>query len=81
MISQELPLEDDWCRFFKYFFVVIQANFFLNIRLFLISFGRVHSMIEKLAIYTDIRCCLIVGGLSKKVRLLFQFHDALFMPE
>jgi hypothetical protein len=38
-------------------------------------------MIGKLAIHTDIRCCLIVGGLSTKVRLLFQFHDALFKPE
>ncbi|GMN35811.1 hypothetical protein TIFTF001_005536 [Ficus carica] len=29
---------------------------------------QVHSMIEKLARYTDIRCCLIVGGLSTKVQ-------------
>ena len=28
---------------------------------------RVNSMIEKLAQFTDIRCCLIVGGLSAKV--------------
>ncbi|RZR80101.1 hypothetical protein BHM03_00006019 [Ensete ventricosum] len=28
---------------------------------------RVHSMIEKLAQFTDIRCCLVVGGLSTKV--------------
>lgn len=34
-------------------------------------------MIEKLAQFTDIKCCLIVGGLSTKVWLLFQFHDAL----
>lgn len=27
---------------------------------------QVHSMIEKLAQFTDIRCCLIVGGLSRK---------------
>lgn len=48
-----------------------------QIYLFAIIFGRVHSMIEKLAQFTDIRCCLIVGGLSTKVRLLFQFHDSL----
>ncbi|KAL5077547.1 hypothetical protein RYX36_016531, partial [Vicia faba] len=35
---------------------------------------RVHSMIEKLAQFTDIRSCLIVGGLSTKVSLLFQFQ-------
>ncbi|OAY22619.1 DEAD-box ATP-dependent RNA helicase 28 isoform X2 [Manihot esculenta] len=29
---------------------------------------QVHSMIEKLSQYTDIRCCLIVGGLSTKVQ-------------
>ncbi|KAG6522394.1 hypothetical protein ZIOFF_019534 [Zingiber officinale] len=29
---------------------------------------RVHSMIEKLAQFTDIRCCLVVGGLSTKVQ-------------
>ncbi|KNA12361.1 hypothetical protein SOVF_126550 [Spinacia oleracea] len=29
---------------------------------------QVHSMIEKLAQFTDIRCCLIVGGLSTKVQ-------------
>ncbi|CAI0395757.1 unnamed protein product [Linum tenue] len=29
---------------------------------------QVHSMIEKLAQFTDIRCCLIVGGLSSKVQ-------------
>ncbi|KAK1322146.1 DEAD-box ATP-dependent RNA helicase 28 [Acorus calamus] len=29
---------------------------------------QVHSMIEKLAQFTDIRCCLIVGGLSMKVQ-------------
>ncbi|TYJ34882.1 hypothetical protein E1A91_A05G198500v1 [Gossypium mustelinum] len=29
---------------------------------------QVHSMIEKLAQYTDIRCCLIVGGLSLKAQ-------------
>ncbi|KAK2424872.1 DEAD-box ATP-dependent RNA helicase [Trifolium repens] len=28
--------------------------------------AQVHSMIGKLAIHTDIRCCLIVGGLSTK---------------
>ncbi|XP_038900039.1 DEAD-box ATP-dependent RNA helicase 28 [Benincasa hispida] len=27
---------------------------------------QVHSMVEKLAQFTDIRCCLIVGGLSRK---------------
>ncbi|KAK3222849.1 hypothetical protein Dsin_009874 [Dipteronia sinensis] len=30
---------------------------------------QVHSMIEKLAQYTDIRCCLVVGGLSTKVQV------------
>ncbi|CAN0893446.1 DEAD-box ATP-dependent RNA helicase 28, partial [Linum grandiflorum] len=30
---------------------------------------QVHSMIEKLAQFTDIRCCLIVGGLSTKVQV------------
>lgn len=29
---------------------------------------QVHSMIEKLAQYTDIHCCLVVGGLSSKVQ-------------
>lgn len=29
---------------------------------------QVHSMIEKLAQFTDIRCCLIIGGLSDKVQ-------------
>ncbi|RZB91444.1 DEAD-box ATP-dependent RNA helicase 28 [Glycine soja] len=29
---------------------------------------EVHSMIEKLAQFTDIRCCLVVGGLSTKVQ-------------
>ncbi|KDP35421.1 hypothetical protein JCGZ_10804 [Jatropha curcas] len=29
---------------------------------------QVHSMIEKLAQFTDIRCCLIVGGLPTKVQ-------------
>jgi ATP-dependent RNA helicase DDX27 len=29
---------------------------------------QVHSMIEKLAQFTDIRACLVVGGLSNKVR-------------
>lgn len=29
---------------------------------------QVHSMIEKLAQFTDIRCCLVVGGLSSKVQ-------------
>ncbi|KAJ9165956.1 hypothetical protein P3X46_020766 [Hevea brasiliensis] len=29
---------------------------------------QVHSMIEKLSQFTDIRCCLIVGGLSTKVQ-------------
>ncbi|KAK3444009.1 hypothetical protein EUGRSUZ_A00214 [Eucalyptus grandis] len=29
---------------------------------------QVHSMIEKIAQFTDIRCCLIVGGLSTKVQ-------------
>lgn len=36
-------------------------------------FYRVHSMIEKLAQFTDIRCCLIVGGLSTKVCYKFIF--------
>nr|XP_023880428.1 DEAD-box ATP-dependent RNA helicase 28-like [Quercus suber] len=30
--------------------------------------AKVHSMIEKLAQFTDIRCCLVVGGLSTKVQ-------------
>ncbi|KAL5706470.1 RNA helicase [Ranunculus cassubicifolius] len=30
--------------------------------------AQVHSMIEKLAQFTDIRCCLVVGGLSMKVQ-------------
>ncbi|KAL6851939.1 hypothetical protein ACP4OV_020124 [Aristida adscensionis] len=30
--------------------------------------AQVHSMIEKLAQFTDIRCCLILGGLSTKVQ-------------
>jgi hypothetical protein len=41
---------------------------------------RVHSMIEKLAQFTDIRCCLIVGGLSTKVLhciLFYLFADLL----
>lgn len=29
---------------------------------------QVHSMMEKLAQFTDIRCCLIVGGLSSKMQ-------------
>ncbi|CAN6485308.1 unnamed protein product [Victoria cruziana] len=29
---------------------------------------QVHSMIEKLAQFTDIRCCLVVGGLSMKIQ-------------
>ncbi|BFI34140.1 ATP-dependent RNA helicase DDX27 [Marchantia polymorpha subsp. ruderalis] len=29
---------------------------------------QVHSMLEKLAQFTDIRCCLVVGGLSSKVQ-------------
>ncbi|KAJ6920902.1 DEAD-box ATP-dependent RNA helicase 28 isoform X1 [Populus alba x Populus x berolinensis] len=29
---------------------------------------QVHSMIEKIAQFTDIRCCLVVGGLSTKVQ-------------
>ncbi|KAL9225761.1 hypothetical protein vseg_001649 [Gypsophila vaccaria] len=29
---------------------------------------QIHSMIEKLAQFTDIRCCIIVGGLSSKVQ-------------
>lgn len=29
---------------------------------------QVHSMIEKLSQFTDIRCCLIIGGLSDKVQ-------------
>ncbi|KAJ4758711.1 ATP-dependent RNA helicase DRS1 [Rhynchospora pubera] len=29
---------------------------------------QIHSMIEKLAQFTDIRCCLVVGGLSTKVQ-------------
>lgn len=28
---------------------------------------RVHSMAEKLAQFTDVRCALVVGGLSLKV--------------
>lgn len=32
---------------------------------------RVHSMTEKLAQFTDIRSCLIVGGLSPKVLISF----------
>lgn len=35
-------------------------------------------MIEKLARYTDIRCCLIVGGLSTKVGCAFIFN--VFFP-
>ncbi|KAF6164018.1 hypothetical protein GIB67_028722 [Kingdonia uniflora] len=30
--------------------------------------AQVHSMIEKLAQFTDIRCCLVVGGLSTKMQ-------------
>ncbi|XP_038716538.1 DEAD-box ATP-dependent RNA helicase 28-like [Tripterygium wilfordii] len=30
---------------------------------------QVHSMIQKLAQYTDIRCCLVVGGLSTQVQV------------
>uniref|UniRef100_A0A5B6ZJW1 DEAD-box ATP-dependent RNA helicase 28 n=1 Tax=Davidia involucrata TaxID=16924 RepID=A0A5B6ZJW1_DAVIN len=30
---------------------------------------QVHSMVEKLAQFTDIRCCLIVGGLSTKMQV------------
>lgn len=37
----------------------------------LFFFGRVHSMVEKLAQFTDIRCCLVVGGLSTKVYIFF----------
>ncbi|KAJ7963849.1 DEAD-box ATP-dependent RNA helicase [Quillaja saponaria] len=29
---------------------------------------QVHSMMEKIAQFTDIRCCLVVGGLSTKVQ-------------
>ncbi|GAB2228410.1 hypothetical protein Drorol1_Dr00010248 [Drosera rotundifolia] len=29
---------------------------------------QIHSMIEKLAQFTDIRCCIIIGGLSSKVQ-------------
>ncbi|KAG0468706.1 hypothetical protein HPP92_018034 [Vanilla planifolia] len=29
---------------------------------------QVHSMVEKLSQFTDIRCCLVVGGLSSKVQ-------------
>ncbi|MCO5592482.1 hypothetical protein L7F22_046485 [Adiantum nelumboides] len=29
---------------------------------------QVHSMMEKLAQFTDVRCCLVVGGLSTKVQ-------------
>ncbi|KAL2632017.1 hypothetical protein R1flu_016703 [Riccia fluitans] len=29
---------------------------------------QIHSMLEKLAQFTDIRCCLVVGGLSSKVQ-------------
>ncbi|KAH1042359.1 hypothetical protein GYH30_024585, partial [Glycine max] len=32
------------------------------------SWQSIHSMIEKLAQFTDIRCCLVVGGLSTKVQ-------------
>ena len=39
----------------------------LIINQILMSLCRVHSMIEKLAQFTDIRCCLVVGGLSTKV--------------
>uniref|UniRef100_A0A804MPS8 DEAD-box ATP-dependent RNA helicase 28 n=1 Tax=Zea mays TaxID=4577 RepID=A0A804MPS8_MAIZE len=30
--------------------------------------AQIHSMVEKLAQFTDIRCCLIVGGLSTKIQ-------------
>ncbi|WOL09700.1 DEAD-box ATP-dependent RNA helicase 28 isoform X2 [Canna indica] len=30
--------------------------------------AQVHSMVEKLAQFTDIRCCLVVGGLPTKVQ-------------
>lgn len=30
--------------------------------------AQVHSMIQKLAQFTDIRCCLVVGGLSTKIQ-------------
>ncbi|XP_077246250.1 DEA(D/H)-box RNA helicase family protein [Tasmannia lanceolata] len=30
--------------------------------------AQVHSMIEKIAQFTDIRCCLILGGLSSKMQ-------------
>ncbi|URE26332.1 hypothetical protein MUK42_36070 [Musa troglodytarum] len=39
--------------------------------------AQVHSMIEKLAQFTDIRCCLVVGGLSTKVKKLARFILAL----
>ncbi|RVX03378.1 DEAD-box ATP-dependent RNA helicase 28 [Vitis vinifera] len=43
---------------------------------------RVHSMMEKLAQFTDIRCCLIVGGLSSKVWFLKMQETALrSMPD
>jgi hypothetical protein len=29
--------------------------------------SRVHSMLQKLAQFTDVSCCLVVGGLSSKV--------------
>ncbi|KAL3592986.1 hypothetical protein D5086_011626 [Populus alba] len=35
-------------------------------------------MIEKLRKFTDIRCCLVVGGLSTKVRLCPKKELALF---
>ncbi|CAM0949884.1 unnamed protein product [Alopecurus aequalis] len=46
------------------------ANFprFQYRRSHLFQTSRVHSMIEKLAQFTDIRCCLIVGGLPTKVQ-------------
>jgi len=71
VINQELSLKDHRCRFSKYFFLVIHVIFFPNMS-FQFIFGRVHSMIEELAKFTDnIRCCLIVGGVPTKVRLLF----------
>ena len=36
---------------------------------------RVLSMIEKLAQFTDVRCCLVVGGLSTKVWSLISLMD------
>jgi hypothetical protein len=47
------------------FFFFPDLEFIVN--QILMSLCRVHSMTEKLAQFTDIRCCLVVGGLSTKV--------------